>query len=64
MLIEGKIGYINLNGVVIIIFNVLESKELVINIDGKNYGGFLYVIKLIEGVIKFKLKIAVDVYES
>ncbi|ADQ41898.1 transglutaminase domain-containing protein [Caldicellulosiruptor acetigenus I77R1B] len=62
--IEGKIGYTNSNGVATITLNVSESKELVINIDGKNYGGLLYAIKPTEGVIKLKLKTAADVYES
>jgi len=64
VMIEGKSSYTNSNGVATILLNVSESKELIINVDGKNYGGLLYAIKPTEGVIKLKLKTATDIYEN
>lgn len=62
--IEGKSGYTNSNGIATISLNISESKELVVNVDGKNYGGLLYAIKPTEGVVKLKLKTAANVYEN
>ncbi|ADQ05809.1 transglutaminase domain protein [Caldicellulosiruptor hydrothermalis 108] len=62
--IDGKSSYTNSNGVATISLNVSESKELIINVDGKNYAGLLYAIKPTEGVIKLKLKTGADIYEN
>ncbi|WPX08904.1 S-layer homology domain-containing protein [Anaerocellum danielii] len=62
--IDGKSGYTNSNGVALISLNVSESKELIINVDGKNFSGLLYAIKPTEGVIKLKLKTADNTYEN
>lgn len=56
--IEGQSAYTNSLGSATFTLSVQDSKEIVINVDGKDYYGLLYAIKPTEGVLTFKLKSA------
>ncbi|WAM33826.1 S-layer homology domain-containing protein [Caldicellulosiruptor morganii] len=56
VMVEGQTAYTNALGAATFTLSVQDSKEIVINVDGKEYYGLLYAIKPTEGVLTFKLK--------